>query len=132
MKKHIAVRLKSYYHGETGFQYNGATVVNSALEKRDPALKNITEELHNRGLSFDIDGCGLHWFQVEDENPCAFYRNFNEVEVAFDSDWFEAQKARIRGMAGKLYYDACAQIAHDIELKDQSRQISYSLPTRVA
>lgn len=132
MKKHIAVRLKSYYHGETGFQYNGATVVNSALEKRDPALKNITEELHNQGLAFDIDGCSLYWFQIEDDKTCDFYNHFNEVEVVFESDWFDSQKARIRGMAGKMYYDACAEIARNVTLKDQSRPISYSLPTQVA
>ncbi|WP_439136335.1 hypothetical protein [Pseudomaricurvus sp.] len=126
------MRLKSYYHGETGFQYNGAAVVNSALEKRDPALKNITEELHNLGLVFDIDGCSLFWFQIDDDQTCDFYHRFNEVEVVFESEWFEAQKARIRGMAGTMYYDACAEIARSVVLKDQSRPISYSLPTKVA
>ncbi len=132
MKKHVAVRLKSYYHGEAGFQYNGATVVNSALEKRDPALKNITEELHNLGLAFEVDGCSLFWFQIEDDHSVEFYLTFNEVEIAFESDWFEEQKSRIRSKAGNQYYDACAEIARDFAFKDQSRSIQYKVRKKAA
>lgn len=132
MKKHVAVRLKSYYHGDKGFQYNGATVVNAALEKRDPALRNITEELHNLGLAFQLDGCSLFWFQIDDDQSVDFYSKFNEVELAFESDWFDAQKSRIRSMGGKLYYNACADIAKSFCLKDQTRTVQYQLPERAA
>lgn len=132
MKKHVAVRLKSYYHGDAGFQYNGAIVVNSALEKRDPALKNIMEELHNQGLAFEVDKCKVFWFQIDDDKPAEFYTNFNEVELAFESEWFEAQKVRIRSMTGNQYYNACADIVKGFVLKDQSRLINYKVPTKAA
>ncbi|NIB39963.1 hypothetical protein HBA55_10220 [Pseudomaricurvus alkylphenolicus] len=132
MKKHIAVRLKSYYHAEAGFSHNGATVINGALEKRDPALRNITEELYNQGMAFDVDDCSLFWFQIEDDKPASFYSTFNEVELAFESDWLEEQKSRMRSMGGNMYYNACAEIARSFNLKDQSREIQYRLPTRAA
>jgi hypothetical protein len=128
----IAVRLKSFYHGNAGFEYQGAKVLNSGLEKRDPALRNITEALYDRGLNFDVDGCALHWFLIEDDHDVNHYLTLNEVEVAFEADWFEAEKSRIRGFTGARYFDACSDIAASWPLKDQSRQICYTLPNQRA
>lgn len=129
-EKIIAVRLKSIYHGKAGFDLQGAEVLNAGLEKRDPALRNINEALLDNGLAYDIDGCGLHWFLIEDNRDVNYYLGLNEVEIAFETDWFEAQKARIRGYSGVRYYDACADIARTFSLKDQQRPIDYTLPAR--
>jgi hypothetical protein len=130
--KVIAVRLKSIYHGNPGFEYQGAKVLNSGLEKRDPALRNITEALYERGVEYSIDDCSLYWFLIEDDNDCQFYLGLNEVELAFEAEWFESEKARIRGFAGQRYYSACEDIAQGWLIKDQTRPISYTLPRRTA
>lgn len=130
IEKYIAVRLKSVYHGKAGFTQQGAVVLNSGLEKRDPALHNITEVLCDNGLAYKIDGCALHWFLIEDKQDVDYYLGLNEIEVAFERSWFETQKARIRGYSGMRYYDACAEIAKAWSLKDQQRSIGYSLPNK--
>ena len=124
--------MKSAYHGSTGFALQGATVINSELEKRDPALKNITEALHAKGLEYTVDGCALYWFQIEDPKGLEYYLTLNEVEVGFYSDWFEKEKSRIRGHAGNRYYDACEAIASSLTFRNQSRDIRYTLPQRAA
>lgn len=129
-EKIVAIRLKSIYHGKAGFGQQGAEVINAGLEKRDPALRNINEALLDHGLVYDIGGCGLYWFLIDDRRAVDYYHGLNEVEIAFDVDWFEAQKARIRGYSGVRYYDACAAIARAFSLKDQQRSISYTLPER--
>lgn len=132
MIKHIAVRLKSPHHGHTGFSVQKSTVLNSGLDKRDPALRNLTEALYARGLAYAVDGCSLYWFQVEDNRSLEHYRHLNEVEVAFESAWFDAHKARIRGFSGNRYYDACADLAKDMNFRDQQRLINYTLPSKAA
>ena len=132
MIKHIAVRLKSPHHGYAGFAVQKSTVLNSGLDKRDPALRNLTEALYDRGLAYDVDGCGLYWFQIEDAHSLEYYRNLNEVEVVFESSWYDAEKARIRGFSGHRYYDACAEMAKTWALGDQNRKISYQVPRKAA
>lgn len=132
MIKHIAVRLKSPHHGYAGFTVQKSTVLNSGLDKRDPALKNITEALYDNALEYRVDGCSLFWFQVDDEHSLDYYLNMNEVEIAFDSAWYEKEKARIRGFSGHRYYDACAELAKQWTLKAQDREINYKLPQRAA
>jgi len=131
-EKIILVRLKSFYHGKTGFDQQGADVINAGLEKRDPALRNINEALLDQGLVYEVDGCGLHWFLIDDDRDVDYYLGLNEVEIAFDAAWFDTQKARIRGYAGIRYYDACVAIAQSFPLKDQQRPINYTLPERKA
>ena len=127
MLKHIAVRLQKVHHAEIGFSLKQAKLVNAALEKRDPALKNLLEGLHRRGLEYTVDGCDLYWFQIDDERPLSFYAALNEVECVFDSDWFEAEKEKIRHMSGIRYFDASAGLADGFEIKDQKRAIDYDV-----
>ncbi len=127
MLKHIAVRLKKAHHADIGFSLKSAQIINASLEKRDPALKNLTEGLHTRGLEFVVDGCLLYWFQIEDERPLSFYFALNEVECVFESAWFESQKDKIRHMSGIKYYDASAGLAEQFQIKDQLRRIDYDI-----
>lgn len=129
MQKYVAVRLRSAQHGNIGFSLQKATVINYLLEKRDPALRNMTEALYARGLEYKVGGCSLYWFHIDDERDPASYLNLREVEFAFTIEWFEEEKSRIRGLSGFEYIDACAEIASRITIKDQQRDVSYSLPS---
>ncbi|GAB2190738.1 hypothetical protein [Sessilibacter sp. MAH2] len=127
MLKHIAVRLRKFHHGQLAFDLNNSTVINAAIEKRDPALKNLVEGLINRGLEYTVDGCDLYWFQIDDDHPISHYAPLNEVEVVFESDWFEQKKESFRHMSGLRYFDASAGLAEEFKIKDQSRKIGYQL-----
>ena len=132
MLKHIAIRLKKAHHAGIAFSIKKASVINSALEKRDPALKNLTEALHSKGMEFTVDGCMLYWYQIEDSRPLSFYAALNEVECVFDSAWFESEKEKIRHLSGVRYYDASAGLAEGFDIKDQNRQIDYDLSSVAA
>ncbi|BFM06437.1 hypothetical protein [Halioxenophilus aromaticivorans] len=127
MLKHIAVRLRKFHHGQLAFNINESTVVNANIEKRDPALKNLLEGFLNNGLEYTVDGCDLYWFQIDDEHPLSFYEPLNEVEVVFESEWFENKKDSFRHMAGMKYFDASAGLANQFTIKDQQRKIAYQL-----
>ena len=132
MLKHIAVRLQKLHHAEIGFSAKQAKIINASLEKRDPALKNLIEGLHNKGLEYTVDGCGLYWFQIEDSRSLNFYAVLNEVEYIFESNWLEAEKDKIRHMSGIRYYDACIDLASQFVTKDQTRLINYDVSLVVA
>lgn len=127
MLKHIAVRLRKFHHGQVGFELNNSTVVNANIEKRDPALRNLIEGLISRGLAYTVDDCDVYWFQIDDEHPLSHYQPLNEVEVVFESEWFEREKESFRHMSGMKYFDASAGLADQFELKDQKRKIAYQL-----
>lgn len=129
MQKYVAVRLRSAQHGNVGFSLQKATVINYSLEKRDPALRNLTEALYTLGLEYKLGGCALHWFHIDDKREPEYYLNLREVEFAFTTEWFDGEKARIRGLAGFEYIDACADIAKSLTIKDQQRDVAYKLPS---
>ena len=132
MLKHIAVRLKKFSDGEAAFSYKEThthkrQLVESRLEARDPALRNITEALFERGLKYSVDGCSLYWFQVDDDNTVEYYQECNEVECVFSSDWFEEEKKKIRYYQGIKYVDECYGLAEQFTLKCQERPIDYQV-----
>lgn len=127
MLKHVAVRLRKFHHGQLAFELNNATVINANIEKRDPALKNLIEGLIDKGMEYTVDGCNLFWFQIDDNHPLEHYEPMNEVEVVFDSEWFENKKESFRHMSGMRYFDASAGLAEQFDLKDQHRKIAYQL-----
>ena len=129
MKKIVAIRLRRREDGQIAFKDNQkADVLFSAFEKRDNAIKNLQEELcSRRGMQYDVDGCGIYWFVIDDQRSIDYYLEFNEVECVLDGDWLDEAKAKISGYSGFRYYDACAAWADDIVLKDQNRKIDYHL-----
>jgi hypothetical protein len=103
-------------------------VLNSGLEKHDHTMRNIVEAIQDKGLACDVDGCGLFWFLIKDNNDVDHYLILNEVEAAFETEWFESEQSRTRGYVGAKYYDdACDEIAASLARKDQTRTIQYSL-----
>jgi hypothetical protein len=129
MKKIVAIRLRRREDGVIAFKENQhADIIFSAFDKRDNAIKNLQEELcYRRGMAFSVDGCDLFWYVIDDQRSVEYYTDFNEVECVLSADWVEAQKAKISGLSGFRYYDACAKWADDIVIKDQQRKIEYKL-----
>lgn len=130
--KHIAVRLKNISDSKIAFGYKEThqhkrELIDSNIEKRDPALKNLVNELFERGLAYTVDDCSLYWLQINDDNSLEYYRGKNEVEIVFDSRWFEQHKARIRNYNGIQYVDACGALADQFSIKDQQREINYKI-----
>lgn len=123
-EKYVAIRLKSIHHGEERFSAKGSTIVNSRMEKREPALKNITDALFDLGLDYEIDKHSLVWFLIDDDQAAEEHLCYVDIEIAFEASWYEAEKARIRGYTGIHYYDACVELAKGFTLKDQTRLIS--------
>lgn len=130
MLKHVAVRLKRQYDGKVGFELQNATVLNSNLESRDPALRNIIESLHRLGMSYYIDGCRVFWFQIDDDREPEWYEELQEVECAFITTWFEEEKKKINHLSGADYFAACDRLAESLTLKDQERDLTYVLPSQ--
>lgn len=130
--KHIAVRLKNIRDIKIAFGYKEShehkrELIDSNIEKRDPALKNLVNELFDRGLAYTVDNCSLFWLQIKDENTLEYYLGKNEVEVVFDSQWFDEQKARIRNFNGINYVEACGALADQFTIKNQEREIDYEI-----
>ncbi len=130
--KYIAVRLKNIRDSKVAFGYKEShqhkrELIDSNIEKRDPALKNLVNELFDRGLAYTVDNCSLYWLQIKDENSLEYYLGKNEVEVVFESQWFEEQKARIRNFNGINYVEACGALADQFTLKNQEREIDYEI-----
>jgi hypothetical protein len=123
-EKYIAVRLKSIHHGEDRFSADACTIVNSRMEKREPALKNITDALFDLGVEYEIDSHALFWFLIDDDQAADEHQCYADIELAFEASWYDAEKARIRGYTGIHYYDACVELAKAFTLKDQTRLIS--------
>lgn len=130
MLKYIAVRLKRFSDGNIAFRSTekfDRTIINSNIEKRDLALKNITDALHERGLEYLVDGCQLYWFLIDDPNTVDFYENLNEVECILEAEQFEIEKKRIRSCRGSQYVEACYALATNVTIKDQTRSIGYNI-----
>ncbi len=123
-EKYIAVRLKSIHHGEDRFSAEACSIVNSRMEKREPALKNITDALYDLGIEYEIDSHALFWFLIDDDQAVDEHLCYADIELAFEASWYDAEKARIRGYTGIHYYDACVELAKAFTLKDQTRLIS--------
>ena len=130
MQKHSSVRLKRFHDGEIALSRNGRVVKGSRIEVRDPALRNINDELFHLGFEYEVDGCKLFWFQFDSDFEPEHYIAMNEVEIAFSSDWFEEQKRKIRYLSGINYVEACTEIAKSFTVKPQNRIIEYTLDAK--
>lgn len=130
MKLLIAVRLRSVYHGKTGFEFRGASVIDYNVEKRDIALKNIHQSLLNQKLAAEVDGCQLYWFLIDSNDAQKdelYFLTFNEVELCLPVADLEVTKNAIRGLKGVAYLSACEEYANQFAVKDQGRNIRYDL-----
>lgn len=113
-----------------GFEYQGASVIDYHIEKRDPALRNIHSAVVGSKLETEIDGCQVYWFLINtnnEQNGVDHYLNLNEVELCIPAADFTAFTQSIRGLKGVPYLDACDAFTESLPIKKQSRGISYNV-----
>lgn len=127
-KKYLMFRTHTLRDALWVMDHQDASVVNSSMERRDPALRNLIEGMQQRGLQHEVDGCPLHVFLIEDERDTDYYDQFNEVEACFDADWFDREKAKVRFMKGAAYHDVTSGWSSQFALKNQKRSIDYTPP----
>lgn len=113
-EKYLAVRAASSTAAKDLLENDGAHVINYALEKRDPALRNVSESLLDLGMEYRINNQTIHWLLIEDELSVEDHLSKPYVEIAFSSNWFEKEKERIRQLRGIAYLDACLEIAQKL------------------
>jgi len=123
----IAVRLQRSADARYGLSRHNTELLDSNIEKRNAALKNMISFWIDHGVEYQVDGCSLFWLEVEGPHSAEYFLHHNEVEFAFSAQWYKEQESGIRGRAGVAYYDACASIASAIPLKTQDRSINYSV-----
>ncbi|WP_439134746.1 hypothetical protein [Pseudomaricurvus sp.] len=112
--KYLAIRATSGSAAKERLENQGAQVINYALEKRDPALRNISDALLNLGLEYRLDNQTIHWVLIEDNLTTEEHRACSHTEIAFYADWFTEEKNRIRQLRGTAYLDACSLIAQKL------------------
>ena len=112
----LGVRSTSALQAREWLSAQGVTIENYAIEKRDPALRNLAEALLERGVEFRSEGRALEWFLISSEQPSSELLQLPAVEVAFSVAWFDEQKAHIRRLKGGDYIDACGVIAGRLPL----------------
>ncbi len=127
-QKYLLFRTRNLRDALWVMNHQASAVINSGMERRDPALRNLIEGMQQRGLEIEVDGCPLHVFLIEDNREPSYYQQFNEVEACFNADWFEEEKAKIRFLKGMAYHDATTGWSNQFPLKDQGRAIDYTPP----
>jgi len=96
------------------------------IQKRNQALNNAINSLTDNGLEATLKGYNLFWVEVESPHDSEYFLGFNEVEFAFPKDWYLTKEKEMRGKRGNVYWDACAELAKSLKMKDQVRAISYT------
>ncbi len=112
----LGVRCSSATQAREWLITQGISIENYAIEKRDPALRNLAEALLERGVEYRTEGGTLEWFLISSEQPSSELLSLPAVELAFSVDWFENRKAHIRRLKGGDYIDACGAIADHLPL----------------
>ncbi|MGH1371509.1 MAG: hypothetical protein ACRBBW_05710 [Cellvibrionaceae bacterium] len=109
--KLLAVRAKNSADALSKLGAKGSRVIDYAMEKRDPALKNFALALLDQGLEFRQDKQLLYWTLIDDERTTQDIENWEFVELAITQSWFEEEKRKIRELKGIAYIDACTKLA---------------------
>lgn len=112
--KYLAVRAASGTAAKDFLESRNARVIDYALEKRDPALRNISESLLDLGMEYWINDQTIHWVLIEDSLTSEEHQANDRIEIAFYADWFAAEKKRIRQLRGAAYLDACSLVAQKL------------------
>lgn len=123
MQKYLALRAKKLNFAKKALSAVGCDVLNSNVERIEPALRNLAEGLHKKGMVYDIDGCGVFWVLVDDERSVESYQDFSAVECVFSEGWYREQAQKVRYLKGMAYCDATEAWAEGFELPSQQRVI---------
>lgn len=122
-EKYFGLRASSTTKAKEILARYDISIINYALEKRDPALRNLSDALFDSGLEHQINRQSLYWFLIDDDRQCRQLFELGPVEITFCAQWFADQKKRIRPLRGADYINACADIASQFSIKDQQRNI---------
>jgi len=123
MEIYIAVRAQKLSDAKNALAAANITVLNSLVDRIEPAIRNMAEGLHRLGVVYDIAGCGVYWLLVEGGDDLERFYRFSAVECAFSAAWYQQQAAKVRYLKGIAYCDATEQWAGLFSLADQKRNI---------
>ena len=133
MEKYLALRAQKLVDLKNALKAIDCDILNTQVERIEPALRNMAEGLHRRGMVYDIAGHGVFWVRVNDERSVESYSEYSAVECAFSVDWFKMQAQKVRYLRGIAYCDATEAWGDDFPLADQTRSIDLQFlkPDRV-
>ncbi|MAZ87699.1 MAG: hypothetical protein CL693_08635 [Cellvibrionaceae bacterium] len=117
---YLAIRASSADAGIKQLKELGVGIDNYAMDKREITLKNVADALLDRGLKYRIDQQTIHWVLSDSEIDTQTLKQQDWIELSINKAWFDAQKFRIRRLKGIAYLEACAMIAQQIALKNQT------------
>jgi len=123
MEIYIAVRAQKLSDAKNALAAANITVLNSLVDRIEPAIRNMAEGLHRLGVVYDIAGCGVYWLLVEGGDDLERFYRFSAVECAFSAAWYQQQAAKVRYLKGIAYCDATEEWAGLFSLADQERKI---------
>jgi len=123
MEIYIAVRAQKLSDAKNALAAANVTVLNSLVDRIEPAIRNMAEGLHRLGVVYDIAGCGLYWLLIEGGDDLGHFYGFSAVECAFSAEWYQQQAAKVRYLKGIAYCDATEEWAGLFSLADQARKI---------
>jgi len=123
MEIYIAVRAQKLSAAKNALAAANVTVLNSLVDRIEPAIRNMAEGLHRLGVVYDIAGCGVFWLLIEGGEDLERFYGFSAVECAFSAAWYQQQAAKVRYLKGIAYCDATAEWAGQFSLADQARSI---------
>lgn len=123
MEIYLAVRAQKLSDAKNALAAANVDVLNSNVDRIKPAIRNLAEGLHHRGVVYDIAGCGLFWLLVEGGDDIGRFCGFSAVECVFAAEWYEVQAAKVRYLRGIAYCDATAEWADQFSVADQTRVI---------
>ena len=132
MKKYLAVRARNLFAAKSALTAEGIEVVKANVERTEPALRNLVEGLHQRGLVYDIDGLGVFWLLIDSPHEPDYFNGFSAVECVFSEHWLSQAAQKVRYLKGIAYCDATSAWADEFTLKDQSRSIAVSFASSAA
>ncbi len=118
---YLAIRAASADTGIKQLKEIGVTIENYAMDKREITLKNVADALLDRGLKYRVNQQTLHWVLTESEIDTTALNQQDWIELSINKTWFDTQKLHIRRLKGGAYLDACAKIARQIPLKNQTK-----------
>lgn len=123
MEIYLAVRAQKLSDAKNALTAANIDVLNSNVDRIEPAIRNLAEGLHRRGVVYDIAGCGLFWLLVEGGDDIGRFSDFSAVECVFSAEWYQVQAAKVRYLKGMAYCDTTAEWAEQFPLADQTRVI---------
>ncbi|GLS27821.1 hypothetical protein [Marinibactrum halimedae] len=124
MHFYLCVRAQSLTIAKAALAEAGAVIIRSQVDKIQPALRNLSEALVDRGMAWRLGETSFYWLEVEHKViHLAQWLRFSCVELALDYQWLQTQLKLIRGLKGAAYVEAAYRWCKKFTLKSQSRPV---------